>query len=83
MMMDNAGTASQRGLGDIKSIDIPIQIPNLKAQQISSVSSYTLLIDLNNNVWSFGDNEFGQLGLGDNDFRNIPTQIHNFKAQKI
>ena len=31
---------------------------------------------MNNEVWSFGANNFGQLGLGDNTHRNTPTKIY-------
>ncbi len=37
------------------------------------------------NVWSFGNNNYGQLGLklDNNVKRNVPTQILNIKAQFI
>ena len=55
--------------------NIPTQIPNIKAKVVSCGNYHTMIIDLNNNVWAFGYNDYGQLGLGDNQNRNIPTQI--------
>lgn len=42
------------GLGNRASRDIPVQILNLKAKQILCSLNHTLLIDLDNNLWSFG-----------------------------
>ena len=33
-----------------------------------------LCIDVNNDLYVFGDNRFGQLGLGDNDNRYVPVK---------
>ena len=38
---------------------------------------------MDNDVWSFGDNEEGQLGLGDNISKNKPTNINDIKAKSI
>jgi alpha-tubulin suppressor-like RCC1 family protein len=35
----------------------------------------TIAIKTNGSLWSWGDNQFGQLGLGDTIERNTPTQI--------
>lgn len=76
------------GLGVKQDRNIPTQIPNLKAKQISCGHNITAIIDLENNVWTFGSNRYGQLGLGDNQNRNVPTQIvigsqSNFKAKQV
>ena len=57
--------------------------PNIKAKAVSCGTNHTMIIDLNNNVWAFGSNNFGQLGLGDNQYRLIPTQIPNIKAKSV
>ncbi len=67
----------QLGLGDNKNRNVPTQMLNQKAKQVSVGGESTAIIDLENNVWVFGGNYFGQLGLGDNQDRNIPTQILN------
>jgi len=47
-------------------------------------------IDLEDNVWVFGYNNYGQLGLGDSagedddtQERHVPVQIPNIKAKKV
>ncbi len=49
-------------------------------QDIGSISAghnFSLISDVNDNVYSFGLNNLGQLGLDDNFDRNIPTLIPN------
>jgi alpha-tubulin suppressor-like RCC1 family protein len=65
------------------SINKVIQISNLKAKQISAGSVHIVLIDSEDNIWSFGSNLYGELGIGDTLYINIPTQIPNLKAQRI
>ena len=74
---------AQRGLGDTQNRNVPTQIPNFKAKQVSCGAGSTALIDLENNIWMFGHNHDGQLGLGDNQDRHTPTQIPNLKAKQI
>jgi alpha-tubulin suppressor-like RCC1 family protein len=38
----------------------------------------SLILTDTNKVYSFGDNNYGQLGLGDTSNRTIPTLIENF-----
>jgi alpha-tubulin suppressor-like RCC1 family protein len=66
----------QGDLGDTKNKNIPTQIPSIKAKDISAGKDYTIIIDLNNNIWLFGNNYRGQLGLGDDIDRNT-----KFKSQ--
>jgi alpha-tubulin suppressor-like RCC1 family protein len=47
-------------IGDKKHINIPTQIPIFKAKQASVGKLHTVLIDLNDNIWTFGDNRYGQ-----------------------
>lgn len=42
-----------------------------------------MLLDLENNIWSTGINESGELGLGDSNYRNIFTQIPGMKGKFI
>jgi alpha-tubulin suppressor-like RCC1 family protein len=44
---------------------------------------HTILIDLENNIWTFGDNRCGQLGIGNYIDKNIPTQILNLKVKQV
>jgi len=61
----------------------PTQIPDIKAKQISCGEYHSMIIDTNDNVWSFGSNTQGELGLGDYMRRNKPTQITDIKAKHI
>jgi alpha-tubulin suppressor-like RCC1 family protein len=65
-------------------------IPDLKFKYVSAGLNYTVGIDINNDVWTFGENGYGQLGLGDFTNRMIPTIIpfaslglHNIKFQFV
>ena len=42
-----------------------------------------MVIDLNDNVWTFGRNRYGQLGLGDQENRSRPEQIIGLKVKVI
>nr|QBK90288.1 MAG: F-box and regulator of chromosome condensation repeat protein [Pithovirus LCPAC102] len=73
--------SGQLGLGlcDDGNINIPTKISfNYKAKSISCGLDYTIIIDENDELWSFGENTNGQLGLCDNINKYIPTKL-NFK----
>ena len=44
---------------------------------MSGGSSYTVVLKSDGNLWSWGDNVYGQLGDGTNSGRNTPLQIDN------
>lgn len=46
-----------------------------KAKYATCGKFHTIVIDLNDNMWSFDKNRNGQLGLGDTQDRNIRTQV--------
>jgi len=72
------------GIGIHRSI--PIKIPNINVEQISCGGNHSIIMDMNGDVWSFGNNYYGQLGLGDHGNgtnRNKPTQIPDVKATQI
>ena len=50
---------------------------------MSAGTRQTIIIDMENNVWSFGYNNNGELGLGDNIDRLTPTKIPNLKGEKV
>ena len=68
-------------------VNIPTEIfyqeDSLKAKYVSCGSNYTMLIDMNDDVWAFRSNQNGELGLGDYQSRNIPTKLPNIKAQFV
>ncbi len=63
--------------------NVPTKINGIKAKYVSCHFNNTVLIDMNNNVLSFGNNSFGQLGLGDYINRNVPTKINGIKAKSV
>lgn len=57
---------------------IPTPIRNLpKIVAISCGFSFTACLDEEGTIWSFGENNFGQLGTGDTKARHVPHQISN------
>jgi alpha-tubulin suppressor-like RCC1 family protein len=74
----------QLGLGDIENRNVPVLMSwnpgnQNKVKDVKCGEYHTIILDLNNNIWSFGRNLNGQLGLGDTKSRIIPTQINTFK----
>ena len=52
---------------------VSTNIPPIKI--ISCVNESCYLIDFEGNLWSFGNNDNGQLGLGDTTRRSSPVQL--------
>ena len=66
------------GLGHNKDdqVSLPTPIPNLpKINQISCGGFYTVCVDYEGLMWSFGINNFGQLGTGNKTNFNVPQKI--------
>jgi len=64
----------QLGINDknVNKINIPTVITDIpEIQRIECGNSHSMCIEINNNLWLFGCNGYGQLGLGD--------QLHRFK----
>lgn len=75
----------QLGLGhDTKTNFVPSIIPNLpKIQMVSCGHSFTVCIDHEGFVWSFGYNVDGQLGTGSTKNYNTPQKIENIPPVKL
>jgi alpha-tubulin suppressor-like RCC1 family protein len=82
--------SGQLGLGD--NIDRPTPtvipsrafgLPNFKFKSIVAGTSHTVGLDFNNDVWVFGNGEFGQLGLGNKRNMLVPTKIPDFKCKLV
>jgi alpha-tubulin suppressor-like RCC1 family protein len=56
--------------------------PKIIATQISAGNHYTIVIDLNDDLWACGLNNYGQLGLGDFEYRSKLTML-NLKAKYV
>ena len=69
----------QLGLGHNNIVvSLPTPIPNLpKIMEVSCGCSFTVCIDNEGGLWSFGDNKFGQLGTKNKKTKNIPQKIAN------
>src|SRR3990167_333963 len=64
------------------SLGIPSKISFCDLPQIISISTgcfleHSLMLDVHGCVWSFGDNEHGELGVGDRYERDDPEKIPN------
>ncbi len=56
------------------------RIGNSKYKFVSIGNSSVVLIDMENNLWTFGSNINGELGLDDTNSRKIPTLVPNIKV---
>ena len=67
----------QLGLGNnYNRVSLPTPIPNLpKINMISCGFDFTVCVDYEGFIWSFGGNIYGQLGTGNKTKFNVPQQI--------
>ena len=70
---------SQLGLGHNNTVSlIPTPIPNLpKINLISCGGFFTVCVDHEGFMWSFGENTYGQLGTGNKTNFNVPQKLLN------
>lgn len=77
----------QLGLSDCENSRVPVLLRNnnsvLKVKSVACGMYHTVLIDMDDHVWSFGKNYCGQLGLGDTIHRNVPTLIEHLSAKMV
>ena len=60
---------------DISGTNIPTLITNIpEIKRIECGRFYSMCIDVNNYIWLFGKNNYGQLGLGDKKNRYTPIE---------
>ena len=74
------------GLGNFDSPQItPSLIPNVPLNIVQFVcgNNQNLFLDSEGNVYSFGDNNHGQLGLGHNTNQNVLNKIPNIPPIKV
>lgn len=67
----------QLGLPSIKNMNIltELVLPGIVVKKISCGANYTIILTVDNKLYSFGSNKYGQLGLGDCRMRSVPEQI--------
>ena len=79
-------TDGQCGLGHFDDTQItPSLIPNVPSNIVHFVCGFyqSLFLDSEGNVFTVGDNEYGQLGLGHNTKQNVLNKIPNIPPIKI
>ena len=66
------------GLGHNNHVSLPTPIPNLPQINIISCGyNFTVCVDCEGCIWSFGYNNYGQLGTGNKTNFNTPQKIFN------
>ena len=66
------------GLGHNKDVYLPTPVPNLpQISLISCGSCFTVCVDHEGFMWSFGQNNCGQLGTGNTTNFNVPQKIQD------
>lgn len=77
----------QLGLGPdfskVKDVGNFYKIPGFKAKKVFCGGNSTAFIDMNDDIWVFGENSDGQLGLGDFKNRHVPTKMGVLKGKEI
>jgi len=76
----------QLGLGHVIDQDSPTQIEGLDipVRQVSCGNGFTMCVDFEGNLWSFGDDQYGQLGIGDSqkEYQCSPQKIKEIPPVK-
>ena len=65
-------------LGHNNDVSLPTPIPNLP--QIACGSRFTVCVDHEGFIWSFGENDFGQLGTGNKTNFNVPQKLQDIPS---
>ena len=66
------------GLGHNQKVSLPTPISNLpKIKQVSCGGFFTVCVDFEGFIWSFGENGVGQLGTGNKTNFNVPQKLLN------
>jgi alpha-tubulin suppressor-like RCC1 family protein len=74
-----SGRNGQLGYGGIRDQIDPILVQNFPEEPflISCGGNHTAVVTTTGNLYTFGDNKFGQLGHGDRNNRLLPTRIED------
>ena len=69
----------QLGLGHFNvSVLLPTPIPNLPTiNMVSCGDNFTVCVDHEGFIWSFGENDYGQLGTGNKVYLNVPKKLQD------
>ena len=80
------GADARLGFSDNLDKLIPTKIEGLtneNAKQISCGFIHTFVLSNNGNLYSFGNNEYGQLGIGHNKPSKEINKLTNYKFEKV
>lgn len=80
-----ANKSGQLGLGDITDRDVPTPLEQFpeKARQVICGKYHTVVVTTKGNLYTWGNNNFGQLGIGlDKMYITIPCQIRDIPKVK-
>ena len=70
--------SGELGLGHNNHVSLPTPIPNLpQIEMISCGAFFTVCVDYEGFIWSFGDNGWGQLGTGNRTNFNVPQKLQD------
>ncbi len=74
-----ANSSGQCGVGNVNDQRTPVDITDkFEGETISQVglgSNFTVVLTESNKVYTFGENEYGQLGIGNTTDKSTPTDI--------
>ena len=70
----------QLGIGNTTNMTLPSQIKSgTKFKMVTSAYYYqkpfNCALDIDNNIWCWGNNTYGQLGINSTTNKNVPTQV--------
>ena len=75
------------GVGDAERRLVPTlvtgQLQGKTAVYITAGCNHTLCITADGSLFSWGDNEFGQLGVGDTEDRHVPTLVTGLQGKRV
>ena len=73
-------------LGSSSPVNTPFQVKKSDGNYLTGVTkivaigNHSLAVDINGQLWAWGENTFGELGLGDSTNRNLATQVPRFSS---
>ncbi|MGA2150632.1 MAG: hypothetical protein ABSG48_00515 [Geobacteraceae bacterium] len=74
-------------LGSSSPVNTPFQVKMSNGSfltgvtKIVAIGNHSLAVDINGQLWAWGENTFGELGLGDTTNRNLATQVPRFSSR--
>jgi len=77
----------QLGVGGTEERNVPTlvtgQLQGKTAVYVAASDNHTLCITTDGSLFSWGDNECGQLGVGDTESRHVPTLVTGLQGKRV